>query len=93
MIRSVPVESPTTIIRTLKSITAKEIFKKYPEVKRELWGNEFWFKGLYVNEVGRHGDESTIQDYVKFQGKEKEYKKSILNSCQCFNTLGAEPPR
>jgi len=75
LIQSVPIESPTKIIRTIKSITAKEIFKMHPEVKQKLWGGEFWSKGFYVNTVGKHGDENTIQNYVKSQGKEKEYKK------------------
>ncbi|GJN61624.1 MAG: hypothetical protein PQ275_32640 [Elizabethkingia anophelis] len=75
LIPSVPTESPTKIIRAVKSITAKEIFKLHPEVKQKLWGGEFWSKGYYVNTVGRHGDENTIQKYVKEQGKEKEYKK------------------
>lgn len=75
LIQSVPIESPTKIIRIVKSITAKEIFKKHPEVKLKLWGGEFWSKGYYVNTVGKHGDENTIQNYVKSQGKEKEYKK------------------
>ena len=75
LIQSVPVESPTKIIRTVKSITAKEIFKRHPEVKQKLWGGEFWSKGYYVNTVGMHGNEDTIQAYVKSQGKEKEYKK------------------
>lgn len=68
-------ESPTKIIRTVKSITAKEIFKRHPEVKQKLWGGEFWSKGFYVNTVGKHGDENTIQAYVKSQGNEKTYKK------------------
>ena len=75
LIQSVPVESPTKIIQTVKSITAKEIFKLHPEVKKKLWGGEFWSKGFYVNSVGKHGDENTIQAYVKSQGNEKEYKK------------------
>ena len=75
LIQSVPMESPTKIIRTVKSITAKEIFKRHPEVKQKLWGGEFWSKGFYVNTVGKHGDENTIQNYVKSQGKEKEYIK------------------
>jgi len=75
LIQSVPMESPTKIIRTVKSITAKEILKRHPEVKQKLWGGEFWTKGFYVNTVGKHGDENTIQNYVKSQGKAKEYKK------------------
>ncbi len=75
LIQSVPTISPTRIIQTVKSITAKEIFKRNPEVKQKLWGGEFWTKGYYVNTVGRHGDEDTIQKYVKGQSTEKEYKK------------------
>ena len=75
LIQSVPVMSPTQIIRIVKSITAKELFKRHPEIKQKLWGGEFWTKGYYVNTVGRHGDENTIQKYVKAQGTEKEYRK------------------
>ena len=75
LIQSVPMLSSTRIIQTVKSITAKEIFKLHPEVKEKLWGGEFWTKGFYVNTVGRHGDENTIQAYVQAQGTEKEYKR------------------
>jgi len=75
LIQSVPMQSPTRIIQTIKSITAKQIFKLHPEVKEKLWGGEFWTKGFYVNSVGRHGDEDSIQAYVKAQGTEKEYTR------------------
>ena len=75
LIQSVPMESPTRIIQTVKSIIAREIFQKHPEVKQKLWGGEFWSKGFYVNTVGMHGNENTIKEYVKGQGREKEYKK------------------
>jgi len=75
LIQSVPTMSPSKIIQAVKSITAKEIFKLHPEVKQQLWGGEFWTKGYYVNSVGRHGDENTIQAYVKSQGKIDEYEK------------------
>jgi len=76
--------SATRIIQTVKSITAKEIFKQHPEVKEKLWGGEFWTKGLYVNTVGRHGGENSIQAYVKSQGKEKEYKKPYSQQVALF---------
>ena len=84
LIQSVPMESPTKIIRTVKSITAKEIFKLHPEVKQKLWGGEFWSKGSYVNTVGKHGDENTIQAYVKSQGKEKQYKRLHTQQLSLF---------
>jgi len=84
LIQSVPRVSPTKIIRTVKSITEKDIFKRHPEVKQKLWGGEFWSKGFYVNTVGKHGDENTIQNYVKSQGKEKEYKKILSQQLSMF---------
>jgi len=58
----------------LKSITAREIFRIHPEVKKQLWGGEFWSDGYFVNTVSKFGDETTISKYVKEQGIEKEYK-------------------
>lgn len=74
LIQSIPEYSPTKIIRAVKSITAREIFKQAPEVKKMLWGGEFWSKGYFVSTVSKHGDESVISRYVKNQGKEVEYE-------------------
>ena len=74
LIQSVPMYSPTRIVRTIKSITTREIFKRIPEVKKKLWGGEFWSKGFFLSTVGKHGDERKISDYVKNQGTGKNYK-------------------
>ena len=73
LIQSVPTKSPTQIITTVKSLTAREIFKKHPEVKEQLWGGEFWTDGYFVNTVSKFGDESSISQYVRDQGLEKDY--------------------
>lgn len=73
LVQSVPMQSPTQIIKMMKSITAREIFKRHPEVKTQLWGGEFWSDGYFVNTVSKFGDESTISQYVRDQGLEKEY--------------------
>lgn len=59
----------------IKSITAKEIFKRAPEVKKQLWGGAFWTEGYFVNTVGRSGNEEAVKNYVRNQGREKEYKQ------------------
>ena len=74
LLQSVPTYSPTKIVTILKSITAREILTKHPEVKKKLWGGEFWSDGYFVNTVSKFGDEETITKYVKEQGTEKEYK-------------------
>lgn len=68
LIQSVPMISPSKIVQIIKSITAREVFKRKPEVKALLWGGEFWTKGFYINTVGYSGDKETIANYIKNQG-------------------------
>jgi REP element-mobilizing transposase RayT len=75
LLQSVPSYSPTKIATIVKSITAREIFKRVPTVKKQLWGGEFWSKGNFISTVGRHGSEEVIRQYVKNQGTEKDYKR------------------
>lgn len=74
LVQSVPTYNVSKIITMIKSLTAREIFRLHPEVKRELWGGEFWTDGYYCNTVSQHGNEQTISLYVKNQGVEKKYK-------------------
>ena len=69
LIQSVPVMSPKMIVQIIKSITAREIFRIHTEVKKILWGGEFWTSGYYTNTVGQYGNEKIIKEYVRKQGK------------------------
>ena len=68
LVQSIPRYSATNLVTMIKSLTAREIFKRCPWVKKQLWGGEFWTDGYFVSTVGRHGDEDTISRYVKKQG-------------------------
>ena len=69
LIQSVPILSPQRIVQIVKSITAKEIFRLHPEVKKKLWGGKFWTSGYYANTVGQYGNEKVIKEYVRKQGR------------------------
>ena len=69
LVQSVPMYSVTKLVRTIKSITAREVFRRCPKVKKQLWGGEFWTDGYFASTVGKHGDEQMIGQYVKKQGK------------------------
>ena len=71
LVQSVPTYSPTRIITILKSLTAREVFKQCPHVKQKLWGGQFWSDGYFVSTVGPQGNEGTIADYVREQGRQK----------------------
>ena len=70
LVQSVPKMSITQIVKTLKSITAKHIFKRHHEVKSMLWGGKFWTSGFYANTVGQYGNEEVIKEYVQGQGQD-----------------------
>jgi REP element-mobilizing transposase RayT len=70
LVQSVPWYSVTKIVTVLKSVTAREIFKRCPQVKKKLWGGEFWTDEYFASTVGKHGDEGVIGKYVKNQGSE-----------------------
>ena len=69
LVQSVPMYSPKQLVQIIKSITAREIFKACPEVKKYLWGGKFWSEGYFVSTVGAHGNEQMIKNYVQQQGK------------------------
>ena len=74
LVQSVPMDSPTKIVRVIKSLTAREVFQRVPTVKKHLWGGEFWSDGYSIATVGQHGTEAQVRDYVANQGRKNEYK-------------------
>ena len=64
-----PKYSGSEIVRVFKSITARELFKQFPRLRKDLWGGEFWSDGFYFSTVGERGDWKTVERYVANQGK------------------------
>ena len=71
--------SPKKIVQTIKSITAREMFEKMPEIKEKLWGGEFWSKGYFINTVGKYRGEKAVAEYVRNQGKEYDGYKAMYS--------------
>jgi len=57
------------VVRKFKSITARELFTKFPWLRKELWGGELWSDGYYVATVGERGNWAVVERYVKGQGQ------------------------
>ena len=84
LVQSIPSYSPTKIVTTIKGIVSRRVFEKHPEVKRQLWGGEFWSNGYFVSTVSKYGNEEIISNYVKQQGTEKEYKQIYKEQLELF---------
>ena len=67
-----PKYSPGAFVRLYKSISARQLFRHFPELKRELWGGEFWSDGYYIATVGEGGNWSVVEKYVREQSMEPE---------------------
>jgi putative transposase len=65
------------IVCIFKSITAREIFRRDPQIKKELWGGEFWSDGYYAATDGERGNWSKVEKYIQKQGKPKIDLKQI----------------
>jgi REP element-mobilizing transposase RayT len=68
LIQTVPNIRFSELVKKIKSITARHIFKTHPIVKQKLWGGHFWTQGYYANTVGQYGNLTMIHNYVKNQG-------------------------
>jgi len=56
------------VVRVFKSVTARQLFNRFPWLREELWGGEFWTDGYYVATVGKRGDWGVVQRYIESQG-------------------------
>ena len=61
--------SPAKIFQVVKSISARELFKRHPEIKKELYHGEFWSDGGYAGTVGEGINADIIRSYIKRQGR------------------------
>ncbi len=60
LVQTIPAYSVTRRVTILKSVTAREVFRQCPQVKKQLWGGEFWSDGYFASTVGKHGNEQMI---------------------------------
>ena len=71
-IDAAPKYSPSELFRIVKSITARQLFEKFPDIKRDLWGGEFWNDGGYIGTVGEGTTADIIRRYIQRQGSKEE---------------------
>lgn len=71
LVEAAPKYSPSSVMQICKSITAKEVFKRHPIVKNELWGGHFWSAGGHIDTVGDGYDVKAMEEYIRKQGVPK----------------------
>ncbi len=78
LLSATPKFSPSQIIQIVKSITAKQLFIRHPDLKRELWGGHLWSEGYFVATIGEGGNKDVIERYIVNQGNKVQARQLQL---------------
>ena len=52
-------------VGAFKSLSAKYMLKRFPNLKRYFWAGPFWSPSYFVRTVGEGVNAETVQNYVK----------------------------
>jgi putative transposase len=66
-----PRYSPAEMVQIMKSISAREVFKKFPKLRKHLWAGELWNDGYFVRSVGDKVIADIIRKYIEYQTHEE----------------------
>ena len=85
MLTAEPRMSPSEIMKIIKSLSAREFFKMYPEVKEKyFWGGRLWTESYFVETVGNK-NENEIRKYVQNQLKEMDKSEKRIKQLKLFD--------
>ena len=71
-IEAPPACSPAQVVQIMKSISARELYKKFPEMRKAMWSGKIWNEGYFVRSVGDKVTSEIIRKYIKYQRQEEE---------------------
>ncbi len=66
-----PRYSPAQVVQVMKSVSAREVFRKFPKLRKQLWSGEFWSDGYFVRSVGDKVTADIIRKYIEYQTHEE----------------------
>ena len=67
VVRTEPRMSPADVMGVIKSISASEFFRLYPDIKKKyFWGGKLWTQSYFVETIG-NANEDVIRRYVQNQ--------------------------
>ena len=70
-------------MQILKSISARQMLAQFPDIRRQLWGGEFWSEGGYIGTVGDGVTTEIVKRYIQEQGSAEE--KDAFEQMQLFS--------
>jgi len=65
-----PRYSPSRLVQILKSVSVRELFRKYPRMRKAMWSGKTWSDGYFVRSVGDAVTADIIRRYIEYQRRE-----------------------
>jgi len=72
-----PRYAPARVMQIMKSISARELFGRFPWLRRKLWGGELWGDGYFVRSVGDQVTADAIRRYIEYQKAPKDIQLEL----------------
>jgi putative transposase len=66
-------------VQILKSISARELFARFPRLRRRLWGGQLWEDGYFVRSVGDAVPAEIIRRYIRYQTSPQNVQLRLLD--------------
>jgi len=60
-----PKRSIGEVVRIIKSISARELFRAFPSLKHRLWSGQLWEDGYFARTVGDRMTRDIIEKYIE----------------------------
>ena len=73
-----PKFAPAKVAQIMKSISAREIFKEFPRLRKQLWAGQFWGDGYFVRSVGDSVTTEIIKRYIRYQDESDNLRQLKL---------------
>jgi putative transposase len=78
LIEAPPSYSPSELVQVLKSISARELFKKFPKMRKMMWSGKIWNEGYFVRSIGDKLTSDVIKKYIEYQKNEVNPRQARL---------------
>ena len=73
-----PRYSIAQVVTRFKSLSARAVFREFPQVKRQLWGGEFWENGYFARTVGDKVTAEMIRKYIQRHKETEDAQRDLF---------------
>lgn len=73
-----PKYAPARVVQIMKSISAREVFQAFPQLRQRLWAGAFWADGYFVRSVGDQVTAQVIKKYIRYPKGDQDPRQLSL---------------